>query len=254
MGPSDSVKKGNLVEEPANNQSIKIKDLKPGMKFKGKVVKTELFGAFVDIGAEREGLVHISMIKQGKVNRVEDEVKVGDEVEVWVHKTDIPAGRIELSMRKPLDMEWKDIQTGAKVKGKVVRVEGFGAFVDIGAERPGLVHVSELKDEYVSDPNDVVKVGDEIEVTILEVNRKKRQIRLSMKDASPQAYLEEIEEEEVEEVPTAMEIALRQALDESQDEVSPQAKKDDTKKKSDDLEDILSRTLKQRVSSTTSES
>jgi ribosomal protein S1 len=241
------------VEEPDNNQPIKLEALQPGMKFKGKVVKTELFGAFVDIGAEREGLVHISMIKQGKVNRVEDEVKPGDEVEVWVHKTDIPAGRIELSMRKPLDMEWKDIQTGAKVKGKVVRVEGFGAFVDIGAERPGLVHVSELKDEYVSDPNDVVRVNDEVEVTILEVNRKKRQIRLSMKDSSPQEYLEEMQEEEAEEIPTAMEIALRQALDDSQDEAEPEAEKDDSKKKADDLEDILSRTLKQRVSSTTTE-
>lgn len=243
------------MEEPANNQSIKLEDLKPGMKFKGKVVKTELFGAFVNIGAEREGLVHISMIKQGKVNRVEDEVKAGDEVDVWVHKIDIPAGRLELSMRKPLDMEWKDIDVGAKVKGKVVRVEGFGAFVDIGAERPGLVHVSELKDEYVADPNNVVSVGDEVEVTILEVNRKKRQIRLSMKDNSPQEYLQEIEEEEAEEVPTAMEIALRQALDDSKDEeVAPKAKKSDTKKKSDDLEDILSRTLKDRVSSTTTES
>jgi ribosomal protein S1 len=241
------------VEEPANNQPIKLEDLQPGMKFKGKVVKTELFGAFVDIGAEREGLVHISMIKQGKVNRVEDEVKAGDEVEVWVHNTDIPAGRIELSMRKPLDMEWKDIQTGSKVKGKVVRVEGFGAFVDIGAERPGLVHVSELKDEYVSDPKDVVKVSDEVEVPILEVNRKKRQIRLSMKDSSPQEYLEEMQEEEAEEVPTAMEIALCQALDDSQDEAAPEAEKDDSKKKADDLEDILSRTLKQRVSSTTTE-
>ncbi|MGD8604684.1 MAG: S1 RNA-binding domain-containing protein [Anaerolineales bacterium] len=240
------------MEEPATNQSIKLEDLKPGMKFKGKVVKTELFGAFVDIGAEREGLVHISMIKKGKVNRVEDEVKPGDEVEVWVHKTDIPSGRLELSMRKPLDMEWKDIEVGSKVKGKVVRIESFGAFVDIGAERPGLVHVSELKDEYVADTNDVVSVNDEVEVTILEVNRKKRQIRLSMKDSSPQEYLQEMEEEEAEEVPTAMEIALRQALNDSQDEVAPKAaKKSTAKSKSNDLEDILSRTLKDRVSPTT---
>jgi predicted RNA-binding protein with RPS1 domain len=192
------------------------------------------------------------MIKKGKVNRVEDEVKPGDEVEVWVHKTDIPSGRLELSMRKPLDMEWKDIEVGSKVKGKVVRIESFGAFVDIGAERPGLVHVSELKDEYVADTNDVVSVNDEVEVTILEVNRKKRQIRLSMKDSSPQEYLQEMEEEEAEEVPTAMEIALRQALNDSQDEVAPKAaKKSTAKSKSNDLEDILSRTLKDRVSPTT---
>ena len=221
------------------------------MKLKGKVIKIELFGAFVDVGAEREGLVHISMLKRGHINRVEDIVQEGQEVEVWVHRVDANSGRLELTMIQPLKLKWKDIKTNMRVKGKVVRLEGFGAFVDIGAERPGLVHVSELSPDYVSNPSEIVNVGDEVEVTILEVDRKKRQIRLSMKETALD-FVDE-EEEAEESTPTAMEFALRQALEHT--EVEPQAvEKPAAKSKSageqDELEDILSRTLQQRMRAT----
>jgi len=77
------------------------------------------------------------------------------------------------------------------VKGKVVRLETYGAFVDFGAERPGMVHVSELTRGYVKTPNEVVKEGDEVEAMVLEVNRKKKQIRLSMKALMPEIVEEE---------------------------------------------------------------
>jgi ribosomal protein S1 len=240
--------KGSVVADAEKKPSPQsLNEIEPGQTLKGKITKTELFGAFVDVGLEREGMVHISLLKQGRVNRVEDVVNVGDEVEVWVHRVDPNAGRLELSMIKPVEMSWKDIRSGMRVKGKVVRIESFGAFVDIGAERPGLVHVSELSTEYVPNTGDVVQVGEEVEVEVLEVNRKKRRIRLSMKES---AYVDEGEPEPEEEPPTAMEVALRQALEDNNEVVEEQASAPEQEpKQDDDLEDILSRTLSERVRS-----
>ena len=240
------------METQSDIQEVALKDLKPKTQLKGVVRKIELFGAFIDVGAENDGLVHISMLKRGHVNRVEDVVEAGQEVDVWVRKVDPESGRLELTMVKPVMLPWKAIKPGMKVPGKVVRLESFGAFVDIDAERPGLVHVSELSDEYVRDPADIVSVDDEIEVTVLDVDHKKRQIRLSMKEQQEDYTAAAQDESDDEPVATAMEVALRRALDET-DTVPEEAASKETaspeKKSSDELEDILSRTLKDRVKS-----
>jgi small subunit ribosomal protein S1 len=227
---------------------IALQDLELSQKVKGVVRKIELFGAFVDIGAEVPGLLHISQLKRGNVNRVEDEIKEGDEIEVWIQKVDQAAKRIELTLLKPVTLRWNTLKTGTTVQGEVVRIENFGAFVDIGAERSGLVHVSEMGEEYVKDPNDLVKVGDQVIVTIVEIDRKKKQIRLSMKSAIEDFV--DLEEEGEEEIPTAMELALRQALDgEESDSTARKAKAVKAGLASDrsELEDIFSRTLKSKV-------
>lgn len=239
------------AEEKADLQSYA--DLKPNMRLHGTVVKIELFGAFVDVGLDTPGLVHISKVKKGPVNRIEDILQEGQEVEVWVQKVDPHAKRLELTMIRPVELNWNDLKPGVKAKGKVVRLEKFGAFVDIGAERPGLVHVSEMSSEYVSDPSEVLKVDDEIDVVVIELDRKKRQIRLSMRAVEEVEEIAEDEEEE-EEPPTAMEVALRRAMDgeasaPSKVELPPQKEK----KSQDELEDILSRTLKQRMKTSTGE-
>lgn len=210
------------------------------------VTRTELYGAFVDVGADKDGLVHISMLQKGNVKRVEDVVQTGQQVQVWVHRVDAGAGRLELSMLRPVATKWKDIKPGLTLQGKVVRLEGFGAFVDVGAERPGLVHISEMSNDYVRSPGDVVSVGDEVEVRVLDVDRKKRQIKLSMKSVE---VMEEIEEDEpVEELPTAMELALRQAMGEGA-EADANNHQEGGKRgvNRDEQEDILSRTLSHRV-------
>jgi small subunit ribosomal protein S1 len=224
-----------------------LSSIKPGQKIEGKVSKVELFGAFVDVGFDHPGLIHISQLKRGRVNRVQDIVKVGDQVEVWVQKVDPNSNRLELTMIKPVDVKWNNLSAGDTYQGKVVKLEKFGAFVDIGAERHGLVHVSEMRDDYVRDPAEIVSVGDTVEVRVLEVDRKKRQIRLTMK-VDVEEELEEVEP--VEEVPTAMEVALRQALDENEEqpEEAPKPQTKRSKKKSQELEDILSRTLERKVS------
>ncbi len=158
--------------------------LEPKTKLSGKILKTTLAGALVDIGQSLPGVIHISQLQQEAVNKVEDVVKEGQTVEVWVRR--VKKDRIELTMIEPLGFEWKEIQPDMTVKGKVVRLETYGAFVDFGAERPGLIHVSELTRGYVKTASEVVKEGDEIEAKVLEVDRRKRQIRLSMKALQPE--------------------------------------------------------------------
>jgi ribosomal protein S1 len=158
--------------------------LEPKTKLSGKILKTTLAGALVDIGQSVPGVIHISQLQQDAVNKVEDVVKEGQTVEVWVRR--VKKDRIELTMIEPLAYEWKEIQPEMIVKGKVIRIETYGAFVDFGAERPGLVHVSELTRGYVKTASEVIKEGEEIEAKVLDVDRRKRQIRLSMKALQPE--------------------------------------------------------------------
>ena len=243
-----------------------VNQIQRKMKFTGTVVKTTLAGAVVDIGIGIPGVVHISQIREEPVNRVEDVLHVGDTVDVWVRRVFPKKDRIELTMIKPLDLEWREIDKDMVVKGKVVRLEKFGAFVDIGAERPGLVHISEMAHDYVKTPGEVVKEGDEIEVKILSVNRRKKQIKLSMKaleekpvkiakevlkeqhPAKPAAQAEEVEKEEP--VPTAMEMAMREAMERSKVTPREVAGKDRRKTETpnkDEMEAILDRTLQHKV-------
>ena len=265
-------------------------EIKPKVSIQGKVIKTTLAGAVVDIGRERPGLLHVSQIvtpSDQPLKSVTDVLKPGDTIEVWIRRE--KDERIELTMIKPLDLEWREIKKDMVVKGKVVRLEGFGAFVDIGAERPGLIHISELAHGYVRTPSDVVKEGDEVEAMVIEVNRKKKQIKLSLKALQPEPIIEQPERvseparreksapasrkpkksparrrdegmENIDELmnnindpaqeaePTAMEIAIREAM-----ERAKARKQEDKKKKeksiSSEQEDILSRTLETKSGS-----
>src|SRR6266516_96612 len=152
-------------------------------KLSGKILKTTLAGALVDVGQSIPGVINISQLRKDPVNKVEDVVKEGQVVDVWVRR--VKKDRIELTMIQPLALEWKEIEPNMVVKGKVVRLDTYGAFVEIGAERPGMIHVSELAHGYVKTPSEIVKEGDEIEAKVLEVDRKKKQIKLSMKALEP---------------------------------------------------------------------
>jgi len=219
----------NPIEMPSTNEQ----KLKPKQKYEGKVMKTSLQGAIVDIGENLPGFLHISQVvdnanPKAAIINLEDVLKVGDIVTVWVKR--ILKDRVELTMKEPLPLEWREIKPDMVVHGKVVRLEDFGAFVEIGAERPGLVHVSELSHSYVRVPSEVVKVGDEVDVKVLEVDKRKKQIKLSVKalqaepeiEATPKKTsrkykakkeLEEVEEENELPDPTYMEIAMRKAMD-----------------------------------------
>jgi small subunit ribosomal protein S1 len=162
-------------------------ELKPKTHFTGKVVKTSLAGALVDIGEKSPAYLHVSQLlpaTDGTPKSVDEVLKAGQEVEVWVKR--IKEGRVELTMVKPMDFDWRDLKKDMVVSGKVVRIEKFGVFVEIGAERPGLVHISEMAHGFVKAAEDVVKEGDEIQAMVLDVDRKKKQIKLSMKALLPE--------------------------------------------------------------------
>lgn len=243
--------------------------LQPKDRLTGKVIKTTIAGAILDIGQKIPGVVHISQLQKDPVNRVEDVVQPGKTVDVWVRR--VRDDRVELTMIEPLGLEWGDIKVDSVVKGKVARLETYGAFVDIGAERPGLVHVSEIAHGFVKSPAEVLHEGDEVETKVLEVNRKKKQIRLSIKAATPkpEEIMAEVnkgerkgkgrkgkkreeearEEEPVEREPelTAFQIAFQKAQERAGVKGATVKTKKSKSGTSKEHEDIFDRTLKNRI-------
>ncbi len=235
-----------------------LDQIKRKTHFTGKVVKIGLAGAVIDVDQGVPGVLHISQLRQEPVNRVEDVLQIGQEVEVWVRRVSPKGDRIELTMIRPLDLEWREMKKDMVVKGKVVRLERFGAFVDIGAERPGLIHISELTHDYIRNVEEVLKEGDEVEVKILDVDRKKKQIKLSRKAMEEQVIKvvqqkEAAPEEEETEVPvpTVMEAAMREAMlrVKTRDEETPRARGRKGNRSRNDLESIFERTLEHKARS-----
>jgi ribosomal protein S1 len=250
----------------------RLNEIKSKQEFTGKVIKVTLAGAIVDIGLPVPGIVHISQLQKEPVKRVEDVLQEGQEVQVWVKKVFPKKQRVDLTMIKPLGLEWKEIEKDMVFKGSVTRIEKFGAFVEIGAERPGLVHISEMTHDYIKSVSDVVKEGDEVEVKVLDVDRKKKQIKLSMKALieKPEKLVEEVIQAKVdrraskqsrevppvaeaaddaeasEPVPTAMEMALRNAMERVRETEAP-LRSEKKRKGSHELESILERTLRNKA-------
>jgi len=169
-----------MAEETTEGKRLALSDLAPKRKLEGRVTSVELFGAFVDIGAEREGLVHISQISEKRVNRVADALHKGDEVTVWVRGVDAETGRIDLTMIEPPERTIDDLQPDQIVTGTVTKLAPYGAFVDIGVGRDGLIHISEMSKGHTNTPSEVVNVGDEVQVRVVQVNRRRRRIELSL--------------------------------------------------------------------------
>lgn len=246
-----------------------LSNLKPKMKVTGAVKSLGLYGAFIDIGVGTNALIHISQLGKDQVNRVSDVLKEGDEVEVWIDKVYPDRNQVMVTMIEPLAVEWRDLKTGQSYTGTVKRLETYGAFIDIGAEREGLVHISELSHDYVKHPSEVVSVGEEVNVQVLGFSKRKRRIDLSMKNliekpaSQPPAFAaasspaptptaqDDYEEEAFEEMPTAMEIALRRAMGEGTLEATlPRRKKAGRKNRKsrrrseDRQDDAIRRTLR----------
>lgn len=222
-------------------QPTSINDLQPKMRLQGSITRTELYGAFVNLGLERDGLIHISRLSDRRVKKVTDQVNVGDTVTVWVQSVDPEKGRIALTMVEPADVDWDELAEGQVRTGKVVRLERYGVFVDLGAERPGLLHVREMG-QYVRNPADFVNLNEEIEVKVLRIDRRKRQIDLTLNLGSADVA----EDDEDEPALSAMEIAFQQAQALSADERRPRSRRNKRQNRRDDLDDIFNRTLRQR--------
>lgn len=166
----------------AESRPSEIEELKEGMRVRGRVRNIVAFGAFVDLGVGRDGLAHISTLQRAGIDKT---LQVGDMLDVQIRKIDLEKNRISLTvpgaartMKKPLEA----LKAGQELTGRVVRLVDFGAFVDIGAQTDGLLHISQLSSGYVNHPREVVEVGQEVQVRILEIDTDRRRISLTMKD------------------------------------------------------------------------
>lgn len=162
-----------------------VRKLAVGQEVKGRVRRLTDFGAFIDIGVGTDGLVHVSEISPKRISKPADVLKVGQEVTAWIKELDKEKDRISLTLIPPDAVTLRTLQVGQVLTGKVTRIESYGVFVDIGVGHDGMVHIKELAHGFVKHPGDVVKVGDEIEVQVLKVNRRRGQIDLSRRAVLP---------------------------------------------------------------------
>lgn len=166
----------------------------PGDVVEGTVQRLTDFGAFVDIGGV-DGLVHISELAWNRVKHPSEVVQPGDHVKVQVLKVDEERNRIALGLKQTQERPWDrfkdEVKVGDVVKGKVVNLLDFGAFVRLESGVDGLLHVSQISREHVEKPSDKLTIGDEVEVKVTDINDDEMKISLSMKalteDTQPRA-------------------------------------------------------------------
>ncbi len=183
-----------LLEEGRKNERAEIlSKLSKGMRLKGTVSSIVDFGAFVDLGGI-DGLVHISELSWSHVNHPSEVVKVGDEVEVEVLDVDLQRERISLGLKQTTEDPWiklvENYPVGSIVDGKVTKIVPFGAFVELGSNVEGLVHISEMSPRHIDAPQQVVHVGDVVKVKVMDINSDRRRISLSMKAAADELGFE----------------------------------------------------------------
>ena len=183
-----------LLEEGRKNERAEILSrLSKGMRLKGTVSSVVDFGAFVDLGGI-DGLVHISELSWSHVNHPSEVVKVGQEVEVQVLDVDLQRERISLGLKQTTPDPWiklvENYPVGSIQDGKVTKTVPFGAFVELGPNVEGLVHISEMANKHIDTPTQVVHAGDEVKVKVMDVNTERRRISLSMKAAADELGIE----------------------------------------------------------------
>ena len=183
-----------LLEEGRKNERAEILEkLSKGMRLKGTVSSIVDFGAFVDLGGI-DGLIHISELSWSHVNHPSEVVKVNEEVEVEVLDVDLQRERISLGLKQTTEDPWIKLvevyPVDTIVDGRVTKIVPFGAFIELGDNVEGLVHISEMAMKHIDSPNQVVSVGDEVKVKVMDVNTDRRRISLSMKAAAEDLGIE----------------------------------------------------------------
>jgi len=184
-----------LKEARAAELSRLLDVLEEGDVRKGRVVNIADFGAFVDIGGA-EGLVHLSELSWKRVNHPSQVVKIGDEVEVFVLNIDKERSRIALSLKRLEADPWSEIDEiyneGDLLEATITKLTNFGAFARVNDDYQieGLIHISELSDEHVEEPQEIVTRGEVVSVRVIRVDKSRRQLGLSMKQVASSDFLE----------------------------------------------------------------
>lgn len=195
-------KRGNIVlsrrailEEERDSLKAQTADtMKEGATVVGLVKNVTDYGAFIDLGG-LDGLLHITDMSWGRVKHPSELINVGDEIQVKILKYDTEKERVSLGLKQLTEDPWANIkgtyQIGARVKGKVVSVAEYGAFVELGDGVEGLIHVSEMSwTKRVKHANQVVQVDQEVEVQVLEIDTENRRISLGMKQLQANPWIE----------------------------------------------------------------
>ncbi|MGJ9456831.1 30S ribosomal protein S1 [Oceanobacillus sp. CF4.6] len=175
-----------VAEEEANaKKSDILQSLDVGQVLEGTVQRITAFGAFVDLGGV-DGLVHISQLAHEHVAKASDVVSEGDKIKVEILSVDRDNERISLSHKNTLPGPWTDIQSrvsaGSTVEGTVKRLVNFGAFVEILPGVEGLVHISQIANRHIGTPQEVLEIGQKVNVKVLDVNETDERISLSIKE------------------------------------------------------------------------
>mgnify|MGYP001331774040 FL=1 len=161
----------------------------PGARVRGKIRNLTSYGAFVELEEGIDGMVHVSdMSWTRKINNPSEMVKKGDEVDAIVIEVDIDSQRISLGMKQLTQDPWEDIdriyKMGDVIKGKVARVAGYGAFIELENEIDGLVHISQVSEERIEKIKDYLNEGDEVSARVIKIDKEERRIGLSIKAAN----------------------------------------------------------------------
>jgi ribosomal protein S1 len=173
---------------------LKLETFTVGDELEGIVRSVQPYGAFIDVGAERDGLIHISELREGYVEKVEDVIKEREKVMIRVKEVNVETGRLSLTMLSPESIEAKKepkkkrihlryLEEGQELVGRVNSIVDFGAFIDIGATTDGLVHISQMSEDHVSSVSDLLQEGQEVQVRILSIDKKRKRISLTMREA-----------------------------------------------------------------------
>ena len=182
------ISRRKLIEEQREEAKKRLlEEIKAGQIRVGVVKNIADFGAFVDLGGI-DGLLHITDMSWSRLTHPSDMLKIDDEVEVMVLRVDHERERIALGLKQKFPSPWETVElkypVGSRVQGKVVNVMPYGAFVKLEDGIEGLVHISEMSwSKRINHPQEVVKINDDVEVVVLDINRDKQEISLGMKQA-----------------------------------------------------------------------
>ena len=175
-----------LYEERREKRDELFSSLQVGQKVQGTVRSIAPFGVFIDLGGI-DGLVHKSELSWNKVNNPETAYAIGDEVEAEVIDINHERGRISLSIRRLQPDPWQEsvakYKIGDVISGTVTKLVNFGAFVRVEEGLEGLIHISELSNQRVAHPGDVVKEGDTLDLKIISLDSERHRLGLSLKQA-----------------------------------------------------------------------
>jgi len=187
------VSRRKLIEDKREKmKQALLSEIAPQQLRKGTVKNIADFGAFVDLGGI-DGLLHITDMSWGRISHPSELVKIDDEIEVMILNVDRDREKIALGLKQKFPSPWELVNekypVGTKVKGEVVNVMSYGAFVKLEDGIEGLVHISEMSwTKRINHPSELVNIGDEVEVVVLGINQDKQEISLGMKQTQPNPW------------------------------------------------------------------